>query len=415
MNEKILIVDDEEELTVVLEDVLKNYGYKTVVASTIKDARSKMNDEDLSLVLCDLKLPDGDGLELLSYIKEEYDLPVIMITGYASVDTAVKAIKMGAENYIKKPFHFNELMMVIKKSLDTTRLKKENRKLQEMLYGENSFEGIVSSSSKMKNIFELIRKISTTDATVLIQGESGTGKELIAKAIHNTSLRSSKPFIPINCSGLPVELLESELFGYKKGAFTGAYKDKEGLFVAANWGTLFLDEVVDTPPPVQAKLLRVLQEGTFIPLGSVNPVKVDVRIISASNKDLYEAVKEGRFREDLYYRLNVVRIDLPPLRERREDILLLADHFIKKYSVKHHKEVKYMDNKVKNMLLRYNWPGNVRELENVIEQAVALSSDSTITVDNLPSYIFDKGSSEDDSYYLVHWREAKKGLKGHIC
>ncbi len=388
MKGKILIADDEINICEVLKDILNSSGYDPIVAHNGKEAKKLTKEEMPDIILCDLRLPDIDGLELLRYFKEKYfDIPVIIMTGYASVDSAVAAMKIGAENYLKKPFHVNELMIVIDKAMETHNLRKENRKLQEILYNKESFYGIVANSKKMKDIFTLIQKVSQTDVTVLIQGESGTGKELVAKAIHDNSNRKNLPFIPINCSGLPTELLESELFGYKKGAFTGATKDKDGLFVVANGGTLFLDEIADTPLAIQAKLLRVLQEGTFIPLGDTVPRKVDVRIISASNKDLEEEVRKGNFREDLFYRLNVVRIDIPPLRERKEDILLLMEYFLQKFKQKHKRDIKGIDSKAKMMLIRYLWPGNVRELENAMEQAVTLCNDDMITVNDLPAKI----------------------------
>ncbi len=388
MYETILIVDDDKSLREFLEIFLSQEGYKPLVAKDGHEALSLLEKHDVALVLSDIRMPEMDGVDLLRRIKQkDPDIPVILITAFASLETAVDAMKEGALDYITKPFQLDELREVIEQGLDATKKSKgeaENGASSRERDGHpHSFEGIVAKSPAMLNIFSLIPKVASSNSSVLITGESGTGKELVAKAIHRQSKRRDHPFVPVNCGGIPESLLESELFGYVKGAFTGALQDKKGLFAVAHKGTLFLDEIAELPLMLQVKLLRVVQEKSFMPLGSGQEMKVDVRIIAATNRDLEKEVIEGRFREDLFYRLNVIHIGIPPLRERPEDIPVLVQYFLDKYSKEQGKEVQGISKFAMEALLNYSFPGNVRELENIIERSVALSSSNLILPESL--------------------------------
>jgi len=380
----ILVVDDEKNYLLVMETLLAEEGYEVLTAESGEQALRLMEDSDLDLVLTDMKMPRMDGIELLSRIKEvQPHLPVIMMTAFATVDKAVEAMKKGAFDYITKPFENEELMLTIRKALDMNRLVRENRELTKALRERYGFGNIIGKSKSMLNIYRVIEKVSETRANVLITGESGTGKELIARAIHFNSPRSKGPFVAVNCSALAETLLESELFGHEKGAFTGAHATRKGRFELSSGGTLFLDEIGEMSPNLQAKLLRVLQERTIERVGGSETIAVDVRVIAATNRDLKQEVTAGRFRDDLFYRLNVVHIHLPPLRDRPDDLPALAAHFIKKFS----QENKRPDLKISPAALRriyaYSWPGNVRELENAIERAVILCSGDTIEPEDL--------------------------------
>lgn len=389
----ILIVDDEQGIRESIKEILEQENYSCSIAENGETMLELMAKNPAELILLDVKLPGKTGIELLPEIKHSYpDTLVIMITGHADINDAVKAMKMGAFDYLKKPFKSKELLINIEKALKWSNLVVNNRNMMEQLEKEVSFQGILGKSKKVKELVKVTKQIAQTDASTLISGESGTGKDLVARAIHFTGKRKSMPYIPINCSSLPETLLESELFGYNKGAFTGAYTNKSGLFKAADGGTIFLDEIGDMPVTLQAKILRVLESGEFTPLGSTSVLKTDVRIISATNLDLTEMIKNGKFREDLYYRLNVVTITIPPLRDRKEDILLLADYFLEKYSTKMEKGIKGFSEAAKDVLLRYSWPGNVRELENAVESGCALTRENTIDVKNLPDYLFSNRS-----------------------
>ena len=382
--ETILVVDDEKNYLVVLEALLGSEGYEIVTALNAKSAIITAEDADLDLIITDMKMPGMTGMELLEKIKSmKPELPVIMMTAFGTIEMAVEAMRKGAYDYIQKPFENEQLKLTVKKALNNYRLIKENRLLTEALSERFKFGNIVGKSKQMKKIYDLIEKVSPSKASVLITGPSGTGKELIAKAIHYRSNRKDRPFISINCGALTETLLESELFGHEKGAFTGAVSMKKGRFELADGGTLFLDEVGDMPAPLQVKLLRVLQEMEFERVGGMKTIQVDVRIISASNRNIREDVAEGAFREDLYYRLNVIHMEVPSLKERVDDIPLLVRHFIGKYSEDDTAGVELAP-EVWKTLYSYPWPGNVRELENIIERALVLNSSGTITVADLP-------------------------------
>jgi DNA-binding NtrC family response regulator len=387
-NVRILVADDEKIIREVLSDLLSSESYTVDQAENGTQALEMVRSRDYGALLLDLMLPDLDGLQVLEEMKEIENRPeVIIITAYASIEKAIKATKLGAFDFFEKPFKNDKLLLAIKNALEHRRLLEENQRLRETLHDRYSFHNIIGKSAGMQQVFDLISQAAPRRSTILIQGESGTGKELVAKAIHASSGRTDAPFIAINCGNIPSELLESELFGHVRGAFTGATSTKKGLFEAANGGTLFLDEVTTISLEIQSKLLRVIQEREFRRLGGLDNIKVDVRIIAASNSDLQAAVRQGDFREDLYYRLNVITIQIPPLRERPQDIPLLTDFFIKKYGDENQRDNLVMDPSAMKALIDYQWPGNVRELENVIERAVVLSPGSTITQDLFPGNI----------------------------
>lgn len=398
--ETILIVDDEKNYPPILSAVLEEEGYETLTANSGKEALSTIIGSDIDLVLTDMKMPGMDGIELLEKIKESLpDLPVIMMTAHGTVDKAVEAMQKGAYTYILKPFENDRLVLFAKKAISTYQVVKENRMLRDAVSSQYQFANIVGKSKPMKDIFETVKKVAPTQATVLIQGESGTGKELVAKAIHFNSPRHDKPFVPVNCSAFVDTLLESELFGHEKGAFTGASAMKKGRFELADGGTLFLDEIGELSQNLQVKLLRILQERTFERVGGIKPIPTDIRLIAATNKNLEEEMARGNFREDLYYRLNVVRITIPPLKERREDIRLLVNHFIKKYIDERKSDVPIngVDQEVEHLFYTYQWPGNIRELENLIERAMILCPGQLITASDLPREL---KSSIDNTLHL---------------
>ena len=383
----ILIVDDEKNYPPILSAVLEDEGYETLTANSGQEALQILDHSDVDLVLTDMKMPGMDGIGLLEKIKmRDPDLPVIMMTAHGTVDKAVEAMQKGAYSYILKPFDNNRLVLFVTKAIAMFRLVKENRRLRSDVTTKYQFDNIIGKSNAMLHVFDTIKKVGPTNATVLIEGENGTGKELVAKSIHFNSPRRNKPFIAVNCSALAENLLESELFGHEKGAFTGAISTRKGRFEVADSGTLFLDEIGELSPNLQVKLLRVLQEKTVERVGGSRPVTVDVRIIAATNKRLKHEIKEGRFREDLYYRLNVLYISLPPLRERKEDIRLLVDFFLQKYAKERKAEtpVTGLKQEVERLFYDYRWPGNVRELENVIERAMILCAGGEISVTDLP-------------------------------
>jgi two-component system NtrC family response regulator len=384
--ETILIVDDEKNYLVVLEALLSPEGYEIITADNARSALRLIEESDLDLVLTDMKMPGVSGMELLEQCKKiNPEVPVIMMTAYGTIEMAVEAMKKHAYDYITKPFQNEELKVTIKKALENYRLIKENRRLSEALSEKHKFSNMIGRSKPMLRIYDLIGKVAYSKASVLITGPSGTGKELIAKAIHYESPRKNRPFISVNCGALTETLLESELFGHEKGAFTGAVALKKGRFELADGGTLFLDEIGEMPPSLQVKLLRVLQEMEFERVGGTRSLRVDVRVLSASNRNLKETVAEGRFREDLFYRLNVIHIEVPPLRERPEDIRLLVNHFIDKYRRTSGEEKIELSPEVWKAFYAYRWPGNVRELENVIERAVVLNSEGVIHQRDLPA------------------------------
>lgn len=382
--DKILVVDDELSMREFLELMLGAEGYHVDTAATGKKAVQMLDKHFYDLVLCDIRLGDINGIEVLKKAKFQYpDSVVIMISAYATAENAVQAMNEGAYDYLPKPFDNDELKHTVSKALQLKTLSEEKSHLDDILKESLHFGRIVGSSPRMTHIYKTISQISDTKTNVMITGESGTGKELIARAIHEQSSRHDKPFIVINCGSIPETLIESEFFGYKRGAFTGAAQDKKGLFEAADTGTVFLDEVGELQPQMQIKLLRVVQERSFKPVGGSDDINVDIRILSATNKNLQEEVIAGRFREDLYYRLNVVEIKVPPLRERKGDIRALAQHFLDKYSREQGKEITKISSYAVDLIQKYDFPGNIRELENLIERSVALSSTNILLPDNL--------------------------------
>lgn len=379
----ILIVDDEKNMRWALDRALKQEGYETLTAADGLEGLTVAQTEHPDLIVLDLKMPGMDGLSALKKLREwNSQLPVIMITAHGSVETAIEAVKAGAFDYITKPFDVEEIKLVISKALENWALVSEVAFLRSELERKYSFQNIIGKGPKMQALFSLIEKLAETSASVIVYGESGTGKELVARAIHYRSARKGNPYIQVNCAALPETLLESELFGHEKGAFTGAVGRKPGRFELAHNGTIFLDEIGDISLPVQVKLLRVLQEKAFERVGGLETLKIDVRIIAATNQNLAQAIRDGRFREDLYYRLNVVPIHLPPLRERREDIPLLVEHFLKKFDPQG--RMRGPNCQAMKLLSEYHWPGNVRELENCLERAVIISSGPEITPADLP-------------------------------
>jgi two-component system, NtrC family, response regulator GlrR len=379
---KILIVDDDRSLLEVLEARVESAGYEVSTAVTETEATEAAKKRLFDLAIIDLYLEKTDGISLMGTLHRiQPDLPAIILTAHGTIESAVEAMRQGAYSYVTKPFNPRDLLLQIEKALENNELKKEITLLKNFIGVEYSFGNIVSRSEKMRHVLDIVSRIANNDSTVCIQGESGTGKELIAKAIHLASRRKDKPFIAIDCAAMPETLLESMLFGHEKGAFTGATQSTKGSFAQAHTGTLFLDEIGDMPLTIQAKVLRVLQERQYYPLGSEKLVEADVRVIVATNKDLEEEVKKGLFRHDLYYRIHVIPIKMPPLRERKEDVPSLADHFLKKYKQPMQKAVRGITPGAMNKLLTYDWPGNVRELEHVIEYAMAMTQDDCLSED----------------------------------
>lgn len=386
--EKILIVDDERSMRDVLSIMLKRAGYSVTTAADGEEAVALIGKEIFDLVITDLKMTKVGGLEVLKAVKEvSPDTVVLVITAFASTESAVEAMKLGALDYLTKPFQIDEVKLIIRNALEKRRLTTENKLLKREMASQSSFAQIIGQSVTMQKVFEVVRKVADSMSNVLICGESGTGKELVARAIHYNSARSGKPFVTVTCSAVPEPLLESELFGHMKGSFTGAVSNKAGLFEVADGGTIFLDEIGDTTPATQVKLLRVIQEREFRRVGGTQDIKVDVRVIAATNKDLEKAVAEGSFREDLYYRLDVIPIQLPPLRLRTGDIPLLAQHFLEKFSHASGKPMPTLAPEAMRLLLDHEWRGNVRELENLIERAVAFASDPVITEENIQGWL----------------------------
>jgi len=381
----ILVVDDDADMREMVHDMLKDRGHQVTTSGSGQEALKLLGEEDCAVVLTDLRMKGMQGIELLTEIKKTFpDISVILMTAFGSVETAVEAMKYGASDYLTKPVKKDELIRVVERVIRESALRREVNRLRKEVHKEYSFHHILGKSKPMRAVFDLITRVADSPTNVLITGESGTGKELVAKAIHYNSDRKEAPFVPVNCAAIPEQLLESELFGHMRGSFTDARMDKRGLFEEAQKGTLFLDEISELPIMLQAKLLRAIQEKEIRRVGATKPISVDVRIIAATNLNLAEEAKAKRFREDLYYRLNVIELKLPPLRDRREDILLLVEGFLKKCGEAHGKEVKGVSESALAMLIDYLWPGNVRELENVIERAVTLSRGEKVTPDDLP-------------------------------
>jgi two-component system response regulator PilR (NtrC family) len=398
---RILVVDDEQSIRDFLRLLLEEGGYQVKVASSLEEGRKAFVEDTFGLVLCDIIMPDGNGLDLLREMKaHDSRASVIMMTAYTSTQSAIEAMKRGAYDYLSKPFDVEELKVVVQKALEKTELVEENVYLRRELEQKYRFSNIIGRSRAMQEIFALVERVARTTSTVLLEGESGTGKELIARAIHYDSPRSSGRFLSVNCGALPENLLESELFGHVRGAFTGAVRDKKGLFREAGGGTLFLDEIGEMTPAMQVKLLRALQDKRIRKVGGTQEEAVDTRIIAATNQDLKQRISDGDFREDLYYRINVIPIRLPPLSERREDIPLLVDFFIKKCSKEMSTEERRISVEAMRILEGYSWPGNVRELENVIERALALVTGEAITAEDIPEYLVLPTSELADSISL---------------
>lgn len=391
---RILAIDDEETMLRILKRSLEPEGYSVETYLRADEALRRLESEPVDVVITDLMMPDTDGFKVIERVRTvDQNIMIIVITAYSSVESAVKAIKTGAYDFIPKPFDPEHLLIIVKRAIEARNLRLENIGLKRRLDGTD--REIIGNSEAMRYVFSMIEKVKNTDGTVLLIGESGVGKELVAKAIHWGSKRREHPFIPINCGALPDELLESELFGYEKGAFTGAVNRKIGLFEAADKGTVFLDEVSSISPMMQVKLLRFLQERSFMRLGGKDMISVDVRVIAATNEDLKESVDKGYFRKDLYYRLNVIPIEIPPLRERKDDIPLLIRHFIRRFSMRMHRNITITRN-AEEALIKYRWEGNVRELENLIERAITITDDDTIGLEDLPAEILRDKEDPDE-------------------
>ena len=390
----ILIIDDEEVLQDILEVLVRKDGHKPFIASTGEEGLALLEREVVDLVLLDLMLPGMHGMEVLRKIRQrDPDQVVVVITAFSSIESAIEAMREGAFHYLPKPFKNEEVLLTIRKGLEQRRLTVENRSLKEQLRQRYGFDNIIGKSKPMQQVYELIQLAAPARSNILVLGESGTGKELVAKAVHHHSRRADGPFVTVNSGSMPADLLESNLFGHMRGAFTGAVASKKGLFEMADGGSIFFDEIGNIPLDTQAKLLRVIQEREFMRVGGLETIKVDVRIIAATNADLEAAVQQGLFREDLFYRLNVITVTLPPLRKRTEDIPLLAQHFLAQYARENEKAMRDISPRAMELLLDYHWPGNVRELENAIERGVVLSSGEVLTEDLLPASVRQRGDS----------------------
>jgi len=382
----ILLVEDNEDFRLILQEALERSGFHVTAAANAMRAREAMTIGKFDLSLLDVRLPDGNGIELMREFRHsDPDMGIIIMTGYAEVDTAVDAVRLGANAFLKKPFDIDEMLVRIDELIKTRQIKADNKNLRELVRSQDQHTGLIGQCPAIQKLTETVSLLANSDSTVLITGESGCGKEVLAKALHKSGSRSGKPLVSINCGAIPEELLESELFGHVKGAFTGAVRARPGRFEIANGGTIFLDEIGDMSAKLQVKLLRVLQERCFEPVGSQQSIHVDVRVIAATHRDLEAEIAAGRFREDLYYRLNVIPLTLPPLRERGDDILLLADHFITRFNQQKKADITGVSDEVKRIILNYQWPGNVRELQNLIERVTTLKRHGAMELEDLPS------------------------------
>jgi two-component system response regulator AtoC len=408
---KVLVIDDDASTRDYLRALIAKLGYQVFTAESGEQALTELDKVNPTLITLDLVLPGIDGIETLRLIKEkDPDVPVIMLSGHGQAKSIVQAMKLGATDFLRKPFESEELRIAFNKALEKKKLVSEVEFLREKVQEQSSSSFLFGTSRKMKDVQEIIEQVADTDITVLIRGESGTGKELVARMLYSKSMRRSKPFVKINCAALPSELLESELFGFEKGAFTGAQRRKLGKFEYANGGTIFLDEISEMHPNLQAKLLQVLQDGEFSRLGGENDVNVDTRVIAATNRNLERAVREGSFREDLFYRLNVVSITIPPLRDRKDDIPLLVDYFLKKYNEQYHKKVPFLSDSTMETFMAYGWAGNVRELENMIKRIVVLGSEKAV----LQEFQVREGSEQADaSFAMEDLKELTEGMNNH--
>ena len=402
MKTKILIVDDEIDARELMQELFESKGYLSDTAKHGLDALNKIRESEPDIVISDIRMPEMDGMQLLEILSKNYShIPVMMVTAHGTIETAVEAMKIGAKDYILKPLSLDEILIKVENIAQMRNLVRENEYLRKKLESRFDFKNIIGKSDKITRLFKMIKDIAPTNTTVLIQGDNGTGKELIANAIHFNSPNVKKPFIKLNCGVLAESLLESELFGHVKGAFTGAIKDKIGRFELANGGTLFLDEIGDISPSMQVKLLRVLQEGEFERVGGTETLKVDVRIVAATNKNLEDEIKTNNFRQDLYYRLNVIPVHVPSLRERQDDVKLLVEHFLAKFNAIYNKNITELNDNIMRVLEDYEWPGNIRELENVLERAVVLNKSNKLTMEDFPDKIAKRQKttiefSEDD-------------------
>ena len=410
---RILVVDDEQSMRELLAIVLRREGYEVIVADNGRSAIATLERQAIDLLISDIKMPDMSGVEVLRAAKQiDRDILAVMITAFASTETAVEAMRLGACDYLSKPFDVDELKMKVREKLESRQLKEENVLLKRALGVSHAFSNIIGRSEPMLAVFKLIETVARTTSTILITGESGTGKELVARAVHFNSLRRDCPFVALNCAALPETLLESELFGHMRGAFTGAEANKKGLIEVAERGTVFLDEIAEMSPALQVKMLRVLQERKFRRVGGLDEIEADVRFIAATNQDLAKLVGEGRFREDLFYRINVIPVRLPPLRDRREDIPLLAEHFLRKYREQMGKAVAGISAEAMRNLTAYDWPGNIRELENVIERGVALEQAGTVLPERLPDQV--RGLSSAGRSPVTDLPESGFKLEEHV-
>jgi two-component system response regulator PilR (NtrC family) len=410
---RILVADDERSIRELLAIVLRRDGYEVILAENGRTALTVLEQEPVDLLISDIKMPDMSGVEVLRAAKQvDQDILGIMITAFASTESAVEALRMGAYDYVSKPFDVDELKIIVRNALERRQLRQENLLLKRALQSSHQFSSIVGRSEAMLAVFKLIETVAPTNSTILVTGESGTGKELVARAIHFNSLRRDRPFVAVNCGALPEQLLESELFGHMRGSFTGASANKKGLVEVADRGTIFLDELGEMSSMMQVKLLRVLQERRFRRVGGTEEVEANIRVIAATNQDLARMVADGRFREDLYYRVNVIQVQLPPLRERQEDIALLASHFLEKFREQMGKNVANISQEAMAYLERYDWPGNIRELENIIERAVALESSAAILPDSLPPQL--RGLPAKNGQTVTQLPDAGFDLEAHV-
>ncbi|OIQ00953.1 MAG: sigma-54-dependent Fis family transcriptional regulator [Zetaproteobacteria bacterium CG2_30_46_52] len=397
----ILLLDDEEDLRSTLQECLELANFHVTTANNAMRAKDAMDGGKFDIAILDIRLPDGNGIDLMQAFKQiDPDMGVILITGYSEIDSAVQAVELGADDFLKKPFEPNELIVRVKELLKKRQLKQENKSLKQEVQAQKSQHGLIGQSTSIKRIRETAQLLGNSDSTVLITGESGTGKEVLANMLHRAGSRADKPFVSINCGAIPEELLESELFGHVKGSFTGAVRARAGRFEVANGGTIFLDEIGDMSPKLQVKLLRVLQERSFEPVGSHQSIHIDVRVIAATHRDLEEEILEGNFRQDLYYRLNVIPLTLPALRDRDDDVILLTEHFLNNFNTLKNSQINGISDDAKDVMTRYDWPGNVRELQNLVERVTTLKREGKIDVEDLPSRMLNSAQRAMQGYSI---------------